>query len=400
VSHESHVLEKGLDKSFEKGLVNLSIILPTFNEADNIVNVIGSLRKNLPEGLTTEILVVDDNSPDNTGRIAEEYGKHLCKDLTFSVKVIHRKTKTGLSSAIVRGMHSAKGETIVVMDSDFSHPPEAIRKMIEKLQSAECDIVVASRYVRGGSIIGWPFKRKIISKGATKIAQYGLGVKAIKDPMSGFFAFKRHIIEGIEFDAIGYKILLEILVKARNPNVEEVPYTFTNRRSGISKLDHAIIFDYVKAVWRLYRYGKQSQQKERRASVRFLSKAARFATIGATGLAVNYGASILSTTIFPSLWYLYSTIFGIAFSITSNFILNKIWTFEDKDFRLKKVIKQYGLFSGFSIFGAMIQLGILYLLIESYHTSYPLSLVVAVAVASIGNFLLNKKWTFNEHLWG
>lgn len=401
LSHEDLSASPIFSRTPETKLVNLSIILPTYNEADNIISLIESIRNNLPKMAVSEIIVVDDSSPDNTGKLVEEYAGTLRIDSSFFVRVIHRKAKTGLSSAIVSGLHSARGETIIVMDSDLSHPPDVIPKMIQELQDSQCDIVIASRYVSGGAIIGWPFKRRVISKGATKIAQYGLSMRAVDDPMSGFFALKRRIIEGIEFDAIGYKILLEILVKSRRPNIKEVPYTFTNRRSGLSKLDNRVILDYVKAVWRLYRHGKHFDNREKRASVRFFSKAARFATVGATGLLVNYFVSLLfGSILFPSLWYMYSTFIGIAFSITSNFVLNKIWTFEDKNFTSRKVMKQYGLFAGFSIFGAITQLGVLYLLVETYHLTYPVSLVLAVGAASAGNFLLNKKWTFNERLWG
>jgi dolichol-phosphate mannosyltransferase len=386
--------------TLQKPLLKLSLILPTYNEAENIIKILESIEDVLPETMTSEVIIVDDNSPDDTGKIAEQYASQKRgNNRALSLKVIHRATKGGLSSAIVRGIHSAQGEIVVVMDSDFSHPPQIIPEMIKKLEgSPPVDIVVASRYVRGGSIIGWPFKRRLLSRGATKIAQYGLGVKKVKDPMSGYFAFRRQIVEGIEFDAIGYKILLEILVKAKNPHVKEVPYTFTNRTSGASKLNLPVIFDYVKSVWRLYRYGRSISAKEKRASVKFLSKAARFYSVGATGLLVNYASSFILSSLFPNLWYLHASAVGILLSITSNFFLNKVWTFEDRGFEIRKTAKQYGLFLGFSTFGALIQIGALYLLVETYHISYPLSLVLAVLAASSSNFLLNKKWTFNERL--
>ena len=111
-----------------------------------------------------------------------------------------------VSASIIAGIQSANGDLLVVMDGDFSHPPQVIPSIIEGLQDSNCDIVIASRH-KGGSIIGWPFKRRLKSKGATKIAQYGLGIE-VRDPVSGFFAFRRDIIHGIKFDAIGYKMLL------------------------------------------------------------------------------------------------------------------------------------------------------------------------------------------------
>ena len=110
------------------------------------------------------------------------------------VKVINRRERNGLVPAILQGISSSIGDYVLIMDADFSHPPEIIPKIIDELDS-KYDIVIASRYIKGGSIKGWPFKRKMISLGATKLAQYGLGMREIRDPMSGFFAMKRQIIE-------------------------------------------------------------------------------------------------------------------------------------------------------------------------------------------------------------
>lgn len=380
--------------------VQLSIILPTYNESQNIVKVIESIAENIPEETQAEIVVVDDNSPDGTGGVVSDHANRFGEELKkrLRVQVIKRQGKLGLGSAILAGVNSACGDVLVVMDSDMSHPPQTIPRMLEEINDSSCDIVVASRYVEGGGVTGWPFKRKMISKGATKIAQYSLGI-TVKDPMSGFFAFRRQVIEGIDFDAIGYKVLLEILVKAKGARIKEIPYTFTNRTLGSSKLDTATMLDYVRAVWRLYRYGR-SAPEERRRSVRFLSKAGRFYTVGASGLLVNYLVSFFLTALFPAIWYLHSTIAGIALSITSNFILNKLWTFEDRDLSAKKTLLQYGMFAGFSAFGALVQLGMVYYLVEGQGQSYPLALILAVATASISNFLLNKKWTFKEKIWG
>ena len=385
------------EELLKTGKVPLSVVLPTYNESQNIAGMLDSIAETLPADSAAELIVVDDNSPDGTGDIARSHaGKIGNKKLR--VKVIRRPDKQGLSSAILAGVQSAAGDIVVVMDGDFSHPPQTILHMIEELRNPECDIVVASRYVKGGSVTGWPFKRRLMSKGATKIAQVGLGI-GVKDPMSGFFAFRRHIIDGVKFDAIGYKMLLEILVKAKGARVREVPYTFTNRTAGASKLDSAVMFDYFRAVWKLYRYGRSVAAGERRASVRFLSKAGRFYTIGATGLLVNYVVTSLFGGLLPDLWYLYAAVAGIVSSITSNFFLNKLWTFEDRDFAARKTAAQYGLFAGFSSPGAAIQLSMLYMLHGNPQISYPIVLILAVMVAAVGNFLLNKKWTFKEKIW-
>ena len=375
----------------------ISIILPTYNESKNICGILEHIQKSIPRDLKVETIVVDDNSPDNTAKMAEDYFYSIKEKTSHTINVIKRKAKDGLSSAILTGIQEAAGNTIVVMDSDFSHPPHIIPKMIDTLKQTGCDIVIASRYIKGGSIQGLPFKRKLMSKVATKIAKKGLGVKS-HDPMSGFFAFKKNIIDGLKFDGIGFKILLELLVKTKGVKVEEIPYTFTDREFGSSKLDTSIIFDYCKSVWKLYKYGRKVRKEESRVSVRFLSKAARFFTVGASGLGVNYLASLLFLSSLD-MWYLHATILGIMFSISSNFVLNKYWTFEDRDFAPKRTIIQYGKFVGFSSIGALVQLGMVYYLVDGFSLSYPVALVLGVGTAAFSNFILNKKWTFKEKVW-
>jgi dolichol-phosphate mannosyltransferase len=375
----------------------VSIIIPTYNESQNILNILDSIGKILPKNIKTEAIVVDDNSPDGTGKLVEDYLKNLKKAADYTIEIIHRKTKDGLGSAILKGIQQAKGDTIVVMDSDFSHPPQIIPKLIESIKKYQCDIAVASRYINGGKIQGWSLKRKIISKFATLIAKKGLGIDT-KDPMSGFFAFKSHIIKELNFDAIGYKFLLEILVKTRGASIKEIPYTFQDRELGSSKLGIKTIFDYYKSVWKLYRYGKPQEEKEKRKSVKFLYKAARFYTVGASGFAVNYLISLLFAGGISDMWYLHANAIGIIASITTNFILNKAWTFGDRDFRIKKTMSQYSKFATFSSLGALVQLGMVYFLVDNVEVSYPLALILAVATAAFGNFVLNKKFTFKEKL--
>ena len=377
----------------------------------------------LPDDLFTEIIIVDDNSPDGTGRLIASYIEDaltkVCSGIQQAhenssnfaintresiVRLVHRENKSGLISAILQGIKSSTGRYILVMDADFSHPPETVPLLINELLRDPNCIVVASRYTRGGSIRGWPYKRLLLSRLAAKIAIHGLKLCNIRDPISGFFAFPRHIIENIRFDTYGYKLLLEILVKAQGVRVKEIPYTFIDRKSGESKLDNRVMLDYLKAVWYLYRYGRKSKpvtaNEEKRRSVLFLSKAARFYSVGATGLLLNYIVSMMLTKgIISNFWYLQASIIGIILSITSNFFLNKFWTFEDRTFSPRNTLKQYGMFLGLSTVGAVAQLILLYLFVQSGFQYTP-SLVLAVAAASVSNFLLNKKWTFREKIWG
>jgi dolichol-phosphate mannosyltransferase len=418
----------------DESLVELSIIIPTYNESENILHLLESIKEKIPSSLSSEIIIVDDNSPDRTGELAESYSSILQEGRNtngnrernrnpssyehkmradndsprFSISVLHRVEKKGLVSAVMDGIKSSKGQYILVMDADLSHSPEVIPKMIQELSSPDTDIVVASRYTSGSSILGWPFKRRIISKGAVKIARYSLRInKHVTDPMSGFFALRRHVIDNVNIDSEGYKILLEILVKSNDARVKEIPYTFTDRKAGHSKLDNAVIWDYIKAVYHLYRYGRKSSKArswltrvKKDRTVLFLSKAGRFYTVGASGLLINYIVSVLLfNSSIASLGYIQATIGGIVVSNITNFLLNKAWTFEDKDFSPRKTLKQYGLFAAITSGGAGIQLGILHVLLQSGF-SYEASLLIAVGIASVSNFLLNKKLTFGEKIWG
>lgn len=402
---------------------DLSVIIPTYNEYENILQLVEIIKDMLPDDLFTEIIIVDDNSPDGTGGLIASYIEDALTKVCSGIKQAHenssnfaintresivrlvrRENKSGLISAILQGIKSSTGRYILVMDADFSHPPETVPLLINELLRDPNCIVVASRYTRGGSIRGWPYKRLLLSRLAAKIAIHGLKLCNIRDPISGFFAFPRHIIENIRFDTYGYKLLLEILVKAKGVRVKEIPYTFINRKSGESKLDNRVMLDYVKAVWYLYRYGRKSKpitaKEEKRRSVLFLSKAARFYSVGATGLLLNYIVSMMLTKgIISNFWYLQASIIGIILSITSNFFLNKFWTFEDRTFSPRNTLKQYGMFLGLSTVGAVVQLILLYLFVQSGFQYTP-SLVLAVAAASVSNFLLNKKWTFREKIWG
>jgi dolichol-phosphate mannosyltransferase len=288
------------------------------------------------------------------------------------------------------------------MDADFSHPPEIIPKIIETFQKNSNCIIVASRYIKGGTIKGWTFKRRMLSMWAIKIARHSLDIDNVKDPMSGFFAFPRKLLQDISFTTKGYKILLELLVKDRASRIVEIPYVFTNRKSGESKMSLKIVIEYIESIWQLYRYGKKAKTVSfnYKNSVRFISKTGRFFTVGASGLLINYIISILLTTgLLAKLWYIEATSIGIAISISSNFILNKIWTFGDRNFSFIYFLKQYGIFFTISALGASVQIGLLYVFVES-GVSYEISLLLAVIAASVSNFILNKKLTFKEKIWG
>ena len=367
--------------------MRFSIIIPTYNEAKNIVSLLDQIKHLVADD--TEIIIVDDNSPDGTADIVRKYNQNISQ----KIRLIVRKNESGLSSAILKGVSSSLNEVIIIMDADNSHPPHVIPRLIQEI--VDHDLVIASRYMPGGLINNWSAKRKLISKTGTLVAKTGLRIKQ-EDPLSGFFAFKKNIIQKIDFDAIGYKILLEILVKTEGISIKEIPYEFSDRKLGQSKLDVFTVLDFIKAVWKLYRYGKVSQ--ENRTSVKFLSKSARFFTVGATGLLVNFLTISLILDL-SSIWYIHANVIGIFVSMTSNFLLNKCWTFEDINFQIKNTLKQYTKFLLFSSVGAAVQLSLIYYLVDIHNIDYTSSLILAVLAAGFGNFILNKKFTFNESIW-
>jgi|TARA_Y100000031_G_C8220335_1_gene385606 dolichol-phosphate mannosyltransferase len=221
----------------------LSIVIPTFNEAQNIGLLIPKIHDVLNNHFKHEIIVVDDNSPDGTAKVARGLSKK------HNVRVLLRKKKRGLSSAVIDGFKIAKGNSICVMDADLSHPPDVLQSMIKELDKAE--LVVGSRLVDGGGSERWPFYRKLISLAAQLLAR---PLTPVKDTMSGFFAFKRKVIKDVKLSAYGYKILLEVLVIGKYEKVSEVPFTFLNRSFGKSKIGIAVEIEYLKQLVHLYKH--------------------------------------------------------------------------------------------------------------------------------------------------
>ena len=224
---------------------DLSIILPTYNESLTIEKMLDAIVTAVPPRINTEVLVIDDDSPDGTSKIVNSYIQK--SDGAVSFRVHTRKGKRGLSSAVIDGINLAHGNFVLVLDSDFSHPPQMISTMYDELVNNGLDIVVGSRYVEGGKYEGWPLTRKLISKVGNGLAGLWLGLD-VKDSMTGLFALKKDLIKNLSFEAIGYKILLEILVRTKGAKVKEVPFVCVNRQEGSSKFSFSIINDYFKLL--------------------------------------------------------------------------------------------------------------------------------------------------------
>ena len=406
----------------DSNVVLFSIVIPTYNESENILRLISEIVKNLPKTDFTEIVIVDDNSPDGTGKLVEAYisreqkaqsqsdGPINANTKNYRVKVVNRTAKNGLIPAILDGVKQSRGANILIMDADFSHPPSVIPKMMGELKMNPNSIVIGSRFVEGGNVVGWPKRRKIISLGASALARFGLNVRQVNDPMSGFFALPRDLIDNISITTKGYKILLEILVKHRDIQTKEIPYTFTDRRSGKSKMDHGVVWNYAQAIYQLYMHGQKSDKIKisegvNERSVLFLSKVSRYYTVGICGLLINYIVSFLlandvanSLRLLSNIWYVEASVIGAAISSTSTFILNKYWTFEDRRFGVRSTVKQYVSYIGISAVTLLIQILLLYYMVEN-SVPYRVSLIVSIAVATTINFIINKKLTFKEKVW-
>ena len=361
------------------------MIIPTYNEKDNIEELV---RRTSAACSATrmghEIVIVDDNSPDGTGDLAEKLGK------SFSVKVVHRAGKLGLSTAVLEGFEAASGSVLVVMDADLSHPPEKISEMVERITRGGADMVIGSRYVEGGHVENWPFRRRLMSRSATLLAR---GLTKVKDPMSGFFAIKREVVEGVELNPIGYKIALEILVKGKVSKVEEVPITFADRKAGKSKLGASVTLKYIDHCISLYEHRKP-----------WLAKYLKFAFVGGIGTLINL--SIFWTSI--EVFYVNEILaVALAFVVadTNNFIWNRWWTFRSKG----KVHFQYPQFLVVSFNGLMLNI-ILYSgftdhlfpalgLVEDKASLYQVSAqVLCIFLVSTFNFFANALWTFEADM--
>lgn len=344
-----------------------TIIIPTYNEKENLEFIVKELTRHL-QGEDFEIVIVDDNSPDGTGRIAEELKGKL------PLRVIHRPVRLGLSSAIVAGLKVAEGAIVGVMDADGSHPPNLAPKLLDNVKRGS-DLAIASRYVPGGSVENWSFGRKIISKIAVILAK---PLTKIKDPVSGYFFFKKNIIEDVSLEPRGYKILLEIIVRANIKKFVEVPYKFIDRQKGKSKFNSSIIRDYIYQVSQLY-------------SLRF-RRFMKFCMVGLSGVFVNMFFLWFFTEM-AGLSYLVSSPIAVELAIINNFIWNNLWTFRESKNKSQILVK-LGKFNIVSIGALLINISTLFMLTEFCQLHYLISNVGGILLATLWNYFINVSWTW------
>ena len=341
----------------------LSIEIPTYNEADNlpiIVERIEALK------MDVEIIVVDDNSPDGTSGIAqtlaEKYG---------NVKIVKRPSKMGITSAIREGLSVAEGEYVAVMDCDLQHPPEFLPTMMKEAEKG-ADVVIASRYVKGGSS-SFSLARRIVSRTATGISHLLLGKTGkIADPLSGYFIFRKDVIDPADIKSNSYKVLLEILVRGRVKTVKEVPYTFCERVNGKSKFGFTEVMRYLHLVLQLSGY-----------------RALKLAVAGLAGLIVNEGILFMLE---PRTPLLAASAMAVEASIIASFVMHSLWPVNGKSG--ESLFRRLARYNTLTVLGALTNIAVLGLLVF-IHFEYLAANFVGIMLGLAANYTGSEEllWT-------
>lgn len=358
----------------------VSLIIPTYNEAANLPLAVERALHAL-DGRAVEVIVVDDDSPDGTWRVAEELARR------HPVRVFRRVGRRGLSSAVADGFAAARGEALAVMDADLQHDATILPRLVDGLAEAEAS--VATRYAGSGGTGSWGSARLALSRTATWSARRLLGVPT-SDPMSGFFALRRSLFQRVAplLRPRGYKILLEILLRGGVERVHEVPYVFANRVHGASKLRASVLIDCAVAMWELRLGGV--------LPLRFV----KYCLVGLSGVAVQLGATWLLRLI-PDLHTpdgRLATALAIGIAMLSNYVLDNLWTFRDLRHRDARAFLSGAVrFAGVCGTGAVISWSVAQAALSAGGGGgiglYPAS-ILGIAVATVWNYVLNRQFTW------
>lgn len=359
----------------------VSIIIPTYKEAPNVRPLVERLHANLlSSAIEYEVIIVDDNSQDGIDAVVRELQAR-----SFPVRLIIRRDERGLSSAVIRGFREARGDVLVCMDADLSHPPEKIPALIESLADGGCEFAIGSRYVPGGGTDEqWGLFRYLNSRVATLLAR---PFTTAKDPLAGFFAIPRRVFDRAEdLNPIGFKIGLELLVKCRCKNIAEVPITFMRREHGKSKMGLKEQWNYLRHLQLLFSfcYGTTS---------RFL----RFCAVGFSGMLIDLATYAMLLALLRTAYV--SRAAAIVVAMNWNFLWNRRLTFDCRG--MNALFTQYVGFLTSSGCGAIVSWAIstiLAPLFPFFRQHILLAAMVGIFAGAITNFVLCDRFVFARRL--
>ncbi|MCC5815080.1 MAG: glycosyltransferase family 2 protein [Leptospira sp.] len=374
----------------------LSVILPTYNERENISEYLSSIHSLLNrKNIDYEIIVVDDNSPDKTWELVQKLKKSL-----DNIQLYRRMGERGLSSAILFGIIQSQGEYVCVMDADGQHDESIIPDLLDKIHSEDLDLVVGSRAFPDHDYGEMPTHRKFISKFASKIANW-IYPLPIGDPLSGFFILRKNkILNGIQkLNPRGFKLLLEILCRFPDLKTSEFPYRFKKRLHGKTKLSSLVVLEYILSLIEI------------RYMIRFSPIFIKYSIVGIMGIFVNLLFQIIFDSILPNkeldfpgnpfLKPSLSVILGFEISLIHNFLWNHHWTFMGREEKLWKALIKFHLVSVFSF---IIQISTWYYIYSIWiasveeHSQYATNIanLAGILFAFISNYILNKNITWKK----
>ncbi|NET35720.1 MAG: glycosyltransferase [Cyanothece sp. SIO1E1] len=368
----------------------LSLVIPTYNEGQNIRDVVARVSDLLDETLPNdyELIVVDDDSPDQTWKIAQSLTSEYPR-----LSVIRRCYERGLSTAVIRGWQTSVGEILGVIDGDLQHPPEILLKLLIAIEDG-ADLAVASRHMAEGGVSDWSLARRFLSRGAQLLGLILLPgtLSQVSDPMSGCFLVRRRAVVGQTLCPLGYKILVEVLARGDIGQIAEIGYVFQERRSGTTKVTWKQYVGYLRHLLRLRFSMSPPASRKQRFNFpwqRFI----QFSLVGLTGVFVDM--AILYLLHDPTVlgWGLTrSKILAAETAIINNFLWNDAWTFADLaqqqqgwHHRLKRFLK----FNLVCLLGLCLNVLLLNLLFNSLGVHYLAANLVAIATITFWNFWIN-----------
>ena len=366
--------------------LSFSLIIPTYNEGQNVPKIVNQLTKLLDEVLPGdyELILVDDNSPDETWKIAQELIPTYPQ-----LRVMRRIEERGLSTAVIRGWQVAKGEILGVIDADLQHPPEILLKLLAEIQRG-ADLAVASRHVEGGGVSDWSVIRRILSRGAQTLGLLILPgvIGRVTDPMSGYFLVRRSCLEGKTLSPVGYKILIETLGRGDVRWIGEVGYVFQERQEGESKVTSKQYVEYLQHLVRL--------RLARWPMARFF----RFGLVGFSGVFVNMGIFYLLRN-FTGLGFTTSNTISAELAIINNFLWNDLWTYGDVSRQQpgkRRMLIRLFKFNLVCLAGLVLNLLISNVLFNFLKINQYLANLIAIIIVTFWNFWINLKlnWRVTE----